>query len=80
MAYCIVSGSTLEPLCDPGGSGRSHQILSACSSGVLRVRPVQAQRATGDPVAHPGDEGSGSARRPQRSRKSPDHGVATSAT
>lgn len=23
VAYCIVSGSTLEPLCDPGGSDRS---------------------------------------------------------
>lgn len=54
---------------------RSKKLFSACSSGVLRVRPVQAQRPTVDPAAHPSDEGSGSACRHQRSGQ-PYHGVA----
>lgn len=54
---------------------RSKQLSCACSSGVLCVRPVQAQRPTVHPAAHPSDEGSGSACRHQRSGQ-PHHGVA----
>lgn len=56
------------------------QILSAYPTGVLRVRPVQAQRATGDPVADPRDEGSGPVGGSQGPRESPHHGVAKTAT
>lgn len=54
---------------------RSKLLFSACSSGVLCVRPVQAQRPTGDPAADPSDEGSNSACRHPRSGQ-PHHGVA----
>lgn len=58
---------------------RSKPLFSAHPSGVLRVRPVQVQRPTGHPVAPPGDEGPGSARRHQRSGQ-PHHGVAKTGT
>lgn len=60
----------IDPPCSSGVSNPFYP------TGVLRVRPVQAQRPTGDPVADPGDEGSGPVGGPQRSRESPHHGVA----